>query len=49
MALESRPLLSTVWSSYSAASAGAVSANAVRRCIDTQGEQPWEKQKEDGS
>jgi putative transposase len=39
-----RSQLPTLWSSsYLAASVGAVSADTVRRYIDTQWERPWEK------
>ena len=42
--------LPTLWSSsYFAVSVGAVSADTVRRYIDTQWERPWKKQKGDGS
>ncbi|GAA0931012.1 IS200/IS605 family transposase [Streptomyces thermoalcalitolerans] len=45
-----RSQLPTLWSSsYFAASVGAVSANTVRRYIDTQWERPWRKQKGDGA
>jgi putative transposase len=41
-----RSRLPTLWSkSYFAATAGAVSAAAVRRYIDTQYERPWRKEK----
>src|SRR4029079_14891854 len=45
-----RSQLPTLWSSsYFAAPVGAVSADTVRRYIDTQWERPWKKQKGDGS
>jgi putative transposase len=40
-----RSRLPTLWSrSYFAATAGAVSAETVRRYIDTQNERPWRKE-----
>jgi putative transposase len=42
-----RSKLPTLWSSsYFAASAGAVGADAVRRYIDTQRERPWRKDRQ---
>ncbi|WP_225096289.1 IS200/IS605 family transposase [Streptomyces sp. CoH27] len=41
--------LPTLWSSsYFAASVGDVSADTIRRYIDTQWERPWRERKEDG-